>query len=181
MPAFKKRKLSNETNEATAVHKKHAAVAKTKSKKSVSRPAQEPTHVVDQDDTGDSADEAEEEVEDEANEEEDPTAASSGAEKTFADLGVTESLCDACTQLGFKAPTAIQRESIPISLTGRDIIGLAETGSGKTAAFALPILQALLDKPQPMFGLVLAPTRELARQIYEVAKGFWYRKNCPHQ
>src|SRR6185437_1525778 len=47
----------------------------------------------------------------------------------------------------------------------RDLIGLAETGSGKTAAFALPILQALLDKPQPFFGLVLAPTRELAYQI----------------
>jgi ATP-dependent RNA helicase DDX47/RRP3 len=88
-----------------------------------------------------------------------------GPEKTFADLGVTESLCDACTSLGFKMPTPIQRESIPIALEGKDIIGLAETGSGKTAAFALPILQALLDKPQPMFGLVLAPTRELAYQI----------------
>ncbi|KAK3679522.1 ribosomal RNA processing protein [Recurvomyces mirabilis] len=86
-------------------------------------------------------------------------------DKTFADLGVTESLCDACTNLGFKAPTAIQAESIPIALSGKDIIGLAETGSGKTAAFALPILQALLDKPQPMFGLVMAPTRELAYQI----------------
>jgi len=85
--------------------------------------------------------------------------------KTFAELGVIDSLCDACTSLGYKAPTAIQTESIPIALGGRDIIGLAETGSGKTAAFALPILQALLDKPQPMFGLVLAPTRELAYQI----------------
>ncbi|KAH9825547.1 ATP-dependent rRNA helicase RRP3 [Teratosphaeria destructans] len=87
------------------------------------------------------------------------------AEKTFADLGVTESLCDACDSLGFKHPTPVQRESIPIALSGRDVIGLAETGSGKTAAFALPILQALLDKPQPLFGLVLAPTRELAYQI----------------
>jgi ATP-dependent RNA helicase DDX47/RRP3 len=87
------------------------------------------------------------------------------AQKTFADLGVTESLCEACESLGFKYPTPIQRESIPIALSGQDIIGLAETGSGKTAAFALPILQALLDKPQPFFGLVLAPTRELAYQI----------------
>ncbi|QIW95732.1 hypothetical protein AMS68_001250 [Peltaster fructicola] len=87
------------------------------------------------------------------------------AEKSFADLGIVDSLCEACTSLGFKAPTAIQRESIPIALGGRDIIGLAETGSGKTAAFALPILQTLLDKPQPLFGLVLAPTRELAYQI----------------
>jgi ATP-dependent RNA helicase DDX47/RRP3 len=67
--------------------------------------------------------------------------------------------------LGYKAPTPIQTQSIPLALEGRDLIGLAETGSGKTAAFALPILQALLDKPQPLFGLVLAPTRELAYQI----------------
>lgn len=96
------------------------------------------------------------------------TPGDAGAEpgkKSFADLGVTESLCDACASLEFKNPTAIQTESIPIALSGRDIIGLAETGSGKTAAFALPILQALLDRPQPMFGLVLAPTRELAYQI----------------
>ena len=87
------------------------------------------------------------------------------ADKSFSDLGVAESLIEACTSLGFKAPTPIQREAIPILLSGRDVIGLAETGSGKTAAFALPILQALLDKPQPLFGLILAPTRELAYQI----------------
>jgi len=52
-------------------------------------------------------------------------------------------------------------------LVGRDIIGLAETGSGKTGAFALPILQALLDAPQRLFALVLTPTRELAFQISE--------------
>jgi ATP-dependent RNA helicase DDX47/RRP3 len=74
-------------------------------------------------------------------------------------------LCEACEKLGYKAPTPIQAESIPLALEGRDLIGLAETGSGKTAAFALPILQALLEKPQPLFGLVLAPTRELAYQI----------------
>ncbi|PMD48989.1 DEAD-domain-containing protein [Hyaloscypha variabilis F] len=85
--------------------------------------------------------------------------------KTFKDLGIIDSLCDACTALGYKAPTPIQAQSIPLALQGRDLIGLAETGSGKTAAFALPILQALLDKPQPLFGLVLAPTRELAYQI----------------
>jgi ATP-dependent RNA helicase DDX47/RRP3 len=79
--------------------------------------------------------------------------------------GIIDSLCDACAALGYKAPTPIQAESIPLALQGRDLIGLAETGSGKTAAFALPILQALLDKPQPLFGLVLAPTRELAYQI----------------
>lgn len=87
-----------------------------------------------------------------------------GPVKTFADLGIIESLCDACTQLGFKTPTPIQAESIPLALQKRDIIGLAETGSGKTAAFALPILQALMEKPQNLFCLVLAPTRELAYQ-----------------
>ena len=86
-------------------------------------------------------------------------------DKSFSDLDVAESLIEACTSLGFKVPTPIQREAIPILLSGRDVIGLAETGSGKTAAFALPILQALLDKPQPLFGLILAPTRELAYQI----------------
>ncbi|KAF1987281.1 ATP-dependent rRNA helicase RRP3 [Aulographum hederae CBS 113979] len=87
------------------------------------------------------------------------------AEKSFEDLGIIESLCEACTLLGYKAPTPIQAESIPVALSGKDIIGLAETGSGKTAAFALPILQALMDAPQSLFGLVLAPTRELAYQI----------------
>lgn len=86
-------------------------------------------------------------------------------EKSFADLGVIESLAEACASLGYTSPTAIQRESIPLALEGKDIIGLAETGSGKTAAFALPILQALLENPQPLFALVLAPTRELAYQI----------------
>ena len=66
-------------------------------------------------------------------------------EKTFKDLGIIDSLCEACNNLGYKAPTPIQAEAIPIALQGRDLIGLAETGSGKTAAFALPILQG--EKP----------------------------------
>ncbi|EHK24241.1 uncharacterized protein TRIVIDRAFT_31450 [Trichoderma virens Gv29-8] len=85
--------------------------------------------------------------------------------KTFKELGIVDSLCEACESLNYKHPTSIQAKSIPVALQGRDVIGLAETGSGKTAAFALPILQALLEKPQPLFGLVLAPTRELAAQI----------------
>ncbi|KAJ2841656.1 ribosomal RNA processing protein, partial [Coemansia erecta] len=86
---------------------------------------------------------------------------------TFKDIGVMEQLCEACEKLGFKAPTEIQRESIPWSLSGRDIIGLAQTGSGKTAAFALPILQALWNNPSPLFACIMAPTRELAYQISE--------------
>ncbi|OLY84711.1 ATP-dependent rRNA helicase rrp3 [Smittium mucronatum] len=87
--------------------------------------------------------------------------------KTFAQLGVMEQLCEACEKVGYKAPTQIQAVSIPWALQGRDIIGLAQTGSGKTAAFAIPILQALWDAPSPLFACVLAPTRELAFQISE--------------
>ncbi|NXD29146.1 DDX47 helicase, partial [Spelaeornis formosus] len=87
--------------------------------------------------------------------------------RSFKDLGVTDVLCEACDQLGWKVPTKIQVEAIPVALQGRDIIGLAETGSGKTGAFALPILQTLLETPQRLFALVLTPTRELAFQISE--------------
>ncbi|KAI4220028.1 MAG: hypothetical protein L6R36_007911 [Xanthoria steineri] len=97
--------------------------------------------------------------------EEDSSATVKNTAATFQDLGVIDSLCDACTKLGYQTPTPIQKESIPLALQGRDIIGLAETGSGKTAAYALPILQALMEKPQSLFGLVMAPTRELADQI----------------
>uniref|UniRef100_A0A0N5AZT4 RNA helicase n=1 Tax=Syphacia muris TaxID=451379 RepID=A0A0N5AZT4_9BILA len=88
-------------------------------------------------------------------------------EKTFEQLGVRDVLCDVCKRLGWKAATKIQSAALPHALAGKDIIGLAETGSGKTAAFALPILQALLDTPQKLFALVITPTRELAFQIGE--------------
>lgn len=86
---------------------------------------------------------------------------------TFASLGVCEQLTEACDALGWKKPSPIQVQSIPLALEGRDLIGLAQTGSGKTAAFGIPILQALLEKPQPLFACVLSPTRELAIQIAE--------------
>lgn len=81
--------------------------------------------------------------------------------------GLIDTLCEACLELKWKVPSKIQREAIPVALKGNDIIGLAETGSGKTAAFALPILQALLESPQRYFALILTPTRELAFQISE--------------
>ena len=86
---------------------------------------------------------------------------------TFKSLGMVDVLCEACERLKWSTPTRVQEESIPLALEGRDVIGLAETGSGKTAAFAIPILQALLDKPSRLFALVLTPTRELAYQISE--------------
>ncbi|KAJ6995013.1 hypothetical protein NC653_017716 [Populus alba x Populus x berolinensis] len=93
------------------------------------------------------------------------------AVKTFADLGICEPLVEACERLGWKNPTKIQVEAIPHALQGKDLIALAQTGSGKTAAFALPTLQALLQASVtsvPVFyACVLSPTRELAIQIAE--------------
>uniref|UniRef100_A0A6G3MG16 RNA helicase n=1 Tax=Henneguya salminicola TaxID=69463 RepID=A0A6G3MG16_HENSL len=84
---------------------------------------------------------------------------------SFKELGLKDELIEICTKLDWKIPTKIQAEVLPLAFQGKDIIGLAETGSGKTGAFALPILQALLLKPQRIFALVLTPTRELAFQI----------------
>lgn len=85
--------------------------------------------------------------------------------ESFCKLGICKELAEAAVSLGWKEPSAIQEQAVPLVLQNRDVIGLAQTGSGKTGAFALPIIQALLDKPQAMFSLVLSPTRELAIQI----------------
>lgn len=89
---------------------------------------------------------------------------------TFESLGVCDGLCQAMKSVDWEYATRIQKETLPSALKGRDIIGLAETGSGKTGAFAIPILQALLENPQrgAIFATILAPTRELAFQIHEV-------------
>ncbi|KAG2501639.1 hypothetical protein HYH03_000143 [Edaphochlamys debaryana] len=94
-------------------------------------------------------------------------ASTSDAPADFKGLGLSEWLCGVCKSLGMSAPTEVQRGCIPAILAGRDVIGLAQTGSGKTAAFALPILQALAKDPYGVFALVLTPTRELAVQISE--------------
>ncbi|KAI8815213.1 P-loop containing nucleoside triphosphate hydrolase protein [Cladochytrium replicatum] len=86
---------------------------------------------------------------------------------TFADLGLAEWLQGALRSLSIAKPTEIQRACIKPTLEGRDIIGSAKTGSGKTATFALPILQKLSENPYGTFALVLTPTRELAYQIAE--------------
>ena len=78
---------------------------------------------------------------------------------TFKDLGLTDWLCSVLGTLGIARPTQVQRGCIPAVLAGRDVIGTAQTGSGKTAAFALPILQLLARDPYGVFALVLTPTR----------------------
>ncbi|CAH8493174.1 unnamed protein product [Heterobilharzia americana] len=85
--------------------------------------------------------------------------------KSFKELGVCSEICDVISTLGWTKPSEIQLKAIPTALRKKDIVGLAETGSGKTAAFAIPILQDLLWKPRHNFALVLTPTRELALQI----------------
>jgi ATP-dependent RNA helicase RhlE len=93
------------------------------------------------------------------------------SEATFASLGLHPQLVEATTDLGYSKPTPIQTLSIPPALAGRDVLAAAMTGSGKTAAFVLPILQRLMAKPRGTTrALVLAPTRELAAQIEESAR-----------
>ncbi|CAE6343838.1 unnamed protein product [Rhizoctonia solani] len=94
-----------------------------------------------------------------------PVAPKSSASATFDSLGLIAPLLEALKQVGYSKPTEIQAGIIPHALEGKDVIGVAETGSGKTAAFALPILQKLWDEPRGLFACVLAPTRELAYQI----------------
>ena len=89
---------------------------------------------------------------------------------SFADLGLAEPLLRALEAAKYTVPTPIQARTIPALLQGRDVLGIAQTGTGKTAAFALPVLQHLSgfrERPQPKHprALVLAPTRELAVQI----------------
>lgn len=87
--------------------------------------------------------------------------------ESFADLELVPELIEACKNLNFAKPTPIQSKAIPPALKGNDIIGLAQTGSGKTAAFAIPILNQLWHDQQPYYACILAPTRELAQQIKE--------------
>ncbi|HEX7294539.1 MAG TPA: DEAD/DEAH box helicase [Pyrinomonadaceae bacterium] len=84
----------------------------------------------------------------------------------FSQLGLASAQLRACESLGYNTPTPIQRQAIPVVLSGQDLIGCAETGTGKTAAFLLPIIQKISETARPGIRvLVLAPTRELALQI----------------
>jgi ATP-dependent RNA helicase DeaD len=91
---------------------------------------------------------------------------------SFAALGLSQPLVQALADVGYETPTPIQEQTIPLLLAGGDVIGQAQTGTGKTAAFALPILQQLdLADPTPQ-ALVLAPTRELAIQVAEAVHSY---------
>ena len=93
-------------------------------------------------------------------------------ETTFIDLGLSAPIINALTDLGYEKPSPIQAECIPHLLSGRDVLGMAQTGSGKTAAFALPLLNNLKPELKAPQMLVLAPTRELAVQVAEACNDF---------
>ena len=98
----------------------------------------------------------------------------------FRDLGLTAPILKALTQAGYTDPTPIQRKAIPPALAGRDVLGCAQTGTGKTCAFAAPILQRLsgrVPKPRAIRALILTPTRELAIQIQDSFAA--YGRNLP--
>lgn len=98
-------------------------------------------------------------------------ASLTGNEKsTFASLNISPWLINSLSQMAIKSPTKIQSAAIPEILKGRDCIGGSRTGSGKTVAFAVPILQQWAKDPFGIFALVLTPTRELALQIFEQFK-----------
>ncbi|ASM72123.1 MULTISPECIES: DEAD/DEAH box helicase [Roseobacteraceae] len=95
----------------------------------------------------------------------------------FDMMDLPEQLVKKLAEMGLKDPTPIQRQAIPHALNGRDVMGLAQTGTGKTAAFGVPLVAQMLQmqgrpNPRTVRGLVLAPTRELANQIMENLKGF---------
>ncbi|PHK95600.1 RNA helicase [Pseudoroseomonas rhizosphaerae] len=95
----------------------------------------------------------------------------------FTSLGLAEPLLRALAQEGYATPTPIQAQAIPLVLSGRDLLGIAQTGTGKTAAFALPLLHHLADRkaPAPRGGcraLILSPTRELASQIHDNIRAY---------
>lgn len=94
------------------------------------------------------------------------------SENQFTDFKFGNALDQNVAGLGFAAPSAIQDQTIPLILEGKDVIGLANTGTGKTAAFLLPILERLAHNPQSTSVLIVAPTRELAQQIDAEAKRF---------
>ncbi len=91
---------------------------------------------------------------------------------TFADLGLSKPLLDAIEHLGYKQPTPIQEQTIPALLEGKDVMGQAQTGTGKTAAFGLPLLQFVDPENPEVQALVLTPTRELCIQVTQALRAY---------
>lgn len=91
---------------------------------------------------------------------------------TFSDLGLPADLCKTLSELGYEQPSAIQSQAIPPFVDGVDILGLAQTGTGKTAAFALPLIASIDVKQKKPQALILAPTRELAIQVSEAFQAY---------
>ncbi len=86
-------------------------------------------------------------------------------EHTFNTLGIAPNLLDAIAKMGITIPSPIQYKAIPLAIKGDDVIGIAQTGTGKTLAFGIPMLQRIVGRPEK--GLILLPTRELALQVDE--------------
>jgi ATP-dependent RNA helicase DeaD len=96
--------------------------------------------------------------------------------RTFADLGLSEEVLEAVHDVGYEEPSPIQDQAIPPLLEGRDVIGQAQTGSGKTAAFGLPMIQYVDPSEHEVQGLVLTPTRELCIQVTQALRAYGKRK-----
>ena len=99
---------------------------------------------------------------------------------TFKDLALSPEILKASEEIGYVKPSPIQAEAIPVVLSGKDIIGQAQTGTGKTAAFMLPILEKIDPKNRNVQALVLCPTRELAVQVHEESKKFARNRRDVH-
>src|SRR5829696_3144400 len=95
---------------------------------------------------------------------------------SFKELGLSEAILDALTHLGYDRPTPIQEETIPLLLQGRDVIGQAQTGTGKTAAFGLPLLDYVDPTSEDVEALVLTPTRELCIQVTQALRAYGSKK-----
>lgn len=104
----------------------------------------------------------------------------SSATPGFEDLGITGPVLKAIKDLGYETPSPIQAATIPTLLAGRDVVGMAQTGTGKTAAFALPVLERLDVTQKTPQALVLAPTRELALQVCEAFESYASRMKGVH-
>ena len=104
------------------------------------------------------------------------------------DLGLAGAVMENIKRAGYEKPTPVQKHALPLVCAGYDLMACAQTGSGKTAAFILPMISFILQKSCPLggngrssfpMGLILAPTRELVQQIYDEGRRFCYRTGMP--